>query len=113
MKPAPTLQALEKEYAHLVSQLSSVGYLSRGSVTKRAAGQPGSRYQWTTKVKARTVSLTLTEEQYQWLKQAVANQRKLERMLKLMHQISRKIMGLRFPNNNRRKPLNENVMRLF
>lgn len=107
------LQALEAEYTGLREQLADTGYLSKGSVVKRPAGRPGSRYQWTTKVKARTVSLTLSAEQYHWLKQAVANQKKLERLLQKMHRLSRKIMRLKFPNHARRNPLNKKVLRLI
>lgn len=113
MKTAATLKALEAEYAHLLQQLACVGYLSKGSVVKRAPGKPGSRYQWTTKVKARTVSLTLSAEQYHWLKETVTSQRKLERLLKRMHRLSRKIMRLKFPNQPRRNPLSKRVLRLL
>lgn len=113
MQTALALNALKTEYAQLLQQLASVGYLSKGSVIKRAPGKPGSRYQWTTKVKARTVSLTLSAEQYHWLKKAVASQRKLERLLGKMHRVSRKIMGLKFPNPTRRNPLNKRVLRLL
>ena len=107
MKTPASLKALEAEYAHLLQQLACVGYLSKGSVVKRALGKPGSRYQWTTKVKAHTVSLTLSAEQYHWLKEAVTSQRKLERLLKKMHRLSRKIMRLKFPNQPRRNPLSK------
>lgn len=113
MKKSETLESLENEYARLRDELGKVGYLSKGSVVQRAPGKPGSRYQWTTKVKNKTVSLSLSEEQYEWLKQAVANQRKTERLLKQMHQLSRKIMRLKFPDINRRKKLNPKVLRLI
>lgn len=113
MTKTERLQALERQYARLREELGQVGYLSKGSVIRRPAGQPGSRYQWTTKVKKKTVSLTLSEEQYHWLKEAVANQRKLERVLREMHQISRKIMRLKFPDTHRRKRLHPNVLRLI
>src|SRR5258706_10460303 len=103
MNPSPTPKALERQYEQLRAQLAQVGYLSKGSVVERAPGQPGSRYQWTTKVQARTVSLTLSAEQHQWLKAAIANQRKVEQLLKQMHRLSRKIMRLKFPQEARRK----------
>ena len=113
MNTASTPKALEREYAQLRAQLAQVGYLSKGSVVERAPGRPGSRYQWTTKVAARTVSLTLSAEQCLWLKAAVANQRKVERILKQMHRLSRKIMRLKFPKETRRKRLNPKVLRLI
>lgn len=113
MNTSPTPKALERQYEQLRAQLAQVGYLSKGSVVERAPGHPGSRYQWTTKVAARTVSLTLSAEQYQWLKAAVANQRKVERLLTQMHRLSRKIMRLKFPNEAHRKRLNPKVLRLI
>jgi hypothetical protein len=109
----PALQALEREYRLLRKQLARVGYLSRGSVVARRPGRPGSRYQWTTKVKARTVSLTLSAEQYEWLKAAVGNQRKVETIFGEMHRLSRQIMRLKFPDAPRRKKLNQKVLRLI
>src|SRR5258705_6861110 len=61
-------------YCHLQRQLTRMGYLSQGSVFKRAPGQQGSRYVWTRKVKAKTVTVALSEEQFRWLRQAVDNQ---------------------------------------
>jgi uncharacterized membrane-anchored protein YhcB (DUF1043 family) len=113
MQSAERLRALEREYQQLQGQLAQVGYLSKGSVVERAPGLPGSRYQWTTKIKAKTVSLTLSEVQYRWLKEAVKNQRKLERLLGKMHRLSRKIMRLKFPEEPRRKRLNSKVLRLI
>ncbi len=113
MNTSPSPNTLERQYERLRAQLAQVGYLSKGSVVERAPGRPGSRYQWTTKVKARTVSLTLSAEQSLWLKAAVANQRKVERLLQQMHRLSRKIMRRKFPNETRRKRLNPKVLRLI
>ena len=109
----PSLIALERSYRRLARDLGHLGYLSKGSVVARAPGHSGSRYQWTTKVSAKTVSMTLGAEQYHWLKQAVANQRKLERTLASMHRLSRQIMRVKFPDPPRRKKLNKKVLRLI
>ncbi len=114
MKPArSSLQGLEGQYRLLRKHLARVGYLSKGSVIARRPGRPGSRYQWTTKVKARTVSLTLSAQQYDWLKAAVDNQRKAEKIFGEMHRLSRQIMRLKFPDAPRRKKLNQKVLRLI
>ena len=113
MKEIEGLTVLEGQYRQLRAHLAEVGYLSKGSVIRRAPGQPGSRYQWTTKIKAKTVSLTLSEGQYDWLKQAVENQRKVEEVLSQMHRLSRKIMRLKFPDGVRRKRLTPTVLRLI
>lgn len=80
---------LEKEYRRLALSLGDLGYVVQGSVFERKAGA-GSRYQWTWKNKAqKTESLTLTQEQYSWLRQAAANERTLNRTLKQMRHISK------------------------
>jgi hypothetical protein len=82
---------LHKEYRRLALSLGELGYLVQGSVFERKAG-PGSRYQWTWKNKSqKTESLTLTPEQYRWLRQAAANEQTLKRTLKKMRHISKQI----------------------
>jgi hypothetical protein len=82
---------LEKEYRRLAQNLGQIGFIVQGSVFERKKG-PGSRYQWTWKNKnQKTESLTLTEEEYQWLKQAIANERALSKTLKRMRRISEQL----------------------
>ena len=88
---APSLAQLDKEYRDLAASLGKLGYVIQGSVFERKAGA-GSRYQWTWKNKSqKTESLTLTGEQYRWLRQAAANEQSLKRTLKKMRQISEQI----------------------
>jgi hypothetical protein len=47
-------------------------------------GAGGPCYQWTPKVKGRTVSVALSHEQNQWLKEAIENRKKGWEILKLM-----------------------------
>jgi hypothetical protein len=112
MSTAP-LATLEKQYAALRQQLADVGYISHGSVYRRPAGQPGSRFTWSSKVKNKTVSLALSEEQADWLDQAIAAHRKLKQLVAEMHRLSRQIMRLRFPDTEHRKPINKRVLRLI
>lgn len=84
---------LDKEYRRLASSLGGIGYLTQGSVFERRKG-PGSRYQWTWKNKQqKTESLTLTQGQYHWLRQAINNERKVKRTLKKMRQISEQVFA--------------------
>jgi uncharacterized protein DUF6788 len=110
---AVRLAPLEVRYAALRRQLASIGYLSQGSIYRRPAGQPGTRLTWSTKVQAKTVSLALSEAQAEWLKQAIAEHRRLKQILAEMHRLSRQIMRVRFPDTNRRKRLNKKVLRLI
>lgn len=86
-----SIAQLEKEYRRLAQNLGQIGFIVQGSVFERKKG-PGSRYQWTWKNKnQKTESLTLTEEEYQWLKQAIANERALSKTLKRMRRISEQL----------------------
>ena len=107
------LAQLEARYAALREQLAGIGYLSQGSVYRRPPGQPGTRFTWSTKVKARTVSLALSAEQADWLDAAIAEHRRVKSTLAEMHRLSRQIMRLRFPDTDRRRPLNKKVLRLI
>src|SRR2546423_15315456 len=103
--PSSSLPKLEARYAALRQQLANVGYLSQGSVYRRPAGQSGNRFTWSTKVNAKTISLALTAEQADWLDQAIAEHRRVKKLLQEMHLLSRKIIRARFPDTHRRKPL--------
>ena len=95
---------LKIRYKKWVRQLGSLGYISQGSVYARPKGKPGSRYQWSWKnPRQKTESLSLSVEQYQWLKKAIANHRKAETILAELSQISRTILLKTVPGPNRRK----------
>jgi hypothetical protein len=110
---SPRLAALEQRYTALRQQLASIGYLSHGSVYRRPAGQSGARFTWSSKVEGKTVSLALSQEQADWLDQAISEHRKLKTLLCEMRRLSRKIMRLRFPDTQRRTALNKKVLRLI
>jgi virulence-associated protein VapD len=103
---------LPPAYRQLVRQLTALGFVSQGSVFERAPGQQGSRYVWTRKVKARTVTVALSEAQYHWLKQAVANQRELERIVEQMQKMSHQTLFENVPGVARRKQLSKKVLGL-
>lgn len=107
------IATLEKQYATLRRQLAAIGYISHGSVYRRPAGQSGARYLWSSKVKNQTVSLALSEQQADWLEQAIAEHRKLKTLITEMHRLSRQIMRLRFEDTEHRRPLNKRVLRLI
>lgn len=96
-----------------IEEWASVGYVSHGSVYRRLAGQPGARFIWSSKVKNKTVSLALAEDQADWLERAIAEHRKLKKIVAGMHRLSRQIMYARFAGPQRRKPLSKRVLRLI
>lgn len=109
----PATSRLSPQYRQLRRQLAGLGYLSQGSVFERGPGQQGSRYVWTRKVKAKTVTVALSQEQYQWLRQAVANQRKLETIIQQMQKLSRQTLFETIPGVIRRKRLGKKVLGLI
>ena len=100
------------QYRQRQGQLAQLGYVSQGSVFERSPGQQGSRYVWTRKVKARTVTMALSQEQYDWMRQAVVNQRKLEKIIQQMQRLSRQILFETVPGPVRRKRLGKKVLGL-
>ena len=111
--PSPRLAQLEARYAALRLELAGIGYLSHGSVYRRPTGQSGTRFTWSTKVQAKTVSFALSEEQADWLDKAIAEHRRVKKLLAEMRRLSRQIMRARFPDTERRRPLNKKVLRLI
>lgn len=105
-----TAARLPPAYRLLQRQLTRLGYVSQGSVFQRVPGQQGSRYVWTRKVRAKTVTVALSKEQYSWLKQAVANQRELDRLVVQMQTFSRQILFEKIPGVLRRKRLSKTVL---
>lgn len=104
---------LPPAYRQFQKQLGRIGFVSQGSVFERLPGQQGSRYVWTRKVRAKTVTVALSEEQYHWLKQAVANQRELDRLVHQMQTLSRKTLFENVPGVRRRKRLGKKVLGLI
>jgi hypothetical protein len=108
------MEALQAEYQALVQSLGQTGYISRGSVYEREEGKSGSRHQWTWKnAQQKTQSVALSQEQYQWLKEAVERERKLEKTLKKMRQIATRIVLEHIPGPSRRKKLSLKTLNLI
>jgi|SRR5665213_3206282 len=100
-------------YSRLLRQLSDLGWISEGYVQNRGPGAGGPCYQWTRKVRKKTVSVALSKEQFEWLSQAIENWRKAKAILKEMQQLSREVLFTTVPNPNRRKRLGKKVLGLI
>ena len=107
------LSQIQAEYGRLRARLAKLGWISHGYVQDRGPGAGGPCYQWTRKVKAKTVSVALSEPQYQALKQAIENWREVQQSLKRMQAISRQIIFGTIPNPPRRKRLGKKVLGLI
>ncbi len=108
-----TLGQWEAQYARLRSQLTGLGWISEGYVQDRGPGPGGPCYQWTRKVKGKTVSVALSRQQYEWLREAIANWRQLQDALKEMQRLSRQVLFETMPHPKRRKRLGKKVLGLI
>jgi len=98
--------ALQARLRHLARSLARTGFLSQGSVFERKTAGTGSRYQWTWKDgKQKTASLTLSAQQFIWLKKAIAQSRAVEKTLQKMRALSHQILIEHVPGPRRRKNL--------
>jgi len=108
-----SLAALRAEYRRLRQSLARIGYLSQGSVQQRSVAASGrSGYQWTRKVAQKTVSVALSAEQFEAMKEAVTNERKLWKIIQEMERVSRRIIFASASDTRRRKRLSKKVLGL-
>ena len=111
---SPTLAPLEKQYDRLRKSLAQIGYISQGSVLARSVATSGrSGYQWTRKVAQKTITVSLSRQQFVALKQAVQNERKLWKTIQQMEIVSRQILFTSLPDTRRRKRLAKRVLGLI
>ena len=82
------LGRLRERYQRLKEQLLALGWIAQGSVMP----QPPRAWRLTRKVKARTVSIGLSAEQAALYKEAIANHRALEKILRQMREISERAL---------------------
>ena len=103
----------QTQYARLRERFQHVGWISEGYVQDRGPGAGGPCYQWTRKVRGKTVSVALSREQYQWLRTAIANWREVQAILKEMQRLSREVLFATVPHPPRRKRLGKKVLGLI
>ena len=103
---------IKADYARLLAQLGQIGWISQGYAQDRGPGAGGPCYQWTRKVKGKTVSVALSQPQYQALKEAIENWRHTQQILRRMQERSRQLIFTTLPNPPRRKRLGKKVLGL-
>ena len=113
MKNAFSLSESQARYAQLRRQLSQAGWISEGYVQDRGPGAGGPCYQWTRKVRKKTVSVALSKEQYDWLRRAIENWREVQEVLKEMQRLSRQVLFATVVHPPRRKRLGKKVLGLI
>jgi len=104
---------LPSGYRRLQASLGAVGWMALGSVVERnQPGQGGPRYQWSRRVEGKTVTVALSAEQFAWLSQAIANQRKAWAIMEHMHSLTLAHLWKHLPSTNRRKQLTKKTLGL-
>jgi hypothetical protein len=100
-------------YQALRDQLGRTEWVALGSVVERnKPGQGGPRYQWSRRVEGKTITVALSEEQFAWLGEAIANQRRVWSTLERMHRITLEHMWEKLPSTTRRKQLPKKTLGL-
>ena len=107
------LPGVQRRYKRLCQRLAQTGWISEGYVQDRGPGAGGPCYQWTRKVRAKTVSVALSKQQYQWLKSTITNWRSMQEIIKQMQKLSRQVLFATVPNPPRRKRLGKRVLGLI
>jgi hypothetical protein len=100
----------KRRYHQLLGRLARVSWISEGYVQNRGPGAGGPCYQWTRKVKGKTVSVALSKEQYEWLAKAIRQWRQVQATLKEMQRLSRQVLFETVPHPSRRKHLGKKVL---
>jgi hypothetical protein len=103
----------QKEYRSLRQQLGRIGWISEGYAQNRGKGAGGPCFQWTRKVKGKTVSVVLSEEQFKALAEAIETWQKTKKILQRMQQLSREEIFMTLPGIKRPKPLGKKVLGLI
>lgn len=88
---------LHKKLALLQNGLALTGLLCHGTVLavkkpRKTSKEPRTVYQWTRKVKQKTVTVSLTKTQYEAFQTAVARQRQLLERIRQMQELSAEIL---------------------
>lgn len=107
-----TLAQREAQYAELRQRLAQTGWISEGYVQDRGPGAGGPCYQWSRKVKGKTISVALSKEQFEWLQAAIHQWRQLQAILREMQRLSRTVLFETLPQPRRRKRLGKRVLGL-
>lgn len=101
-----------QDYAGLRARLTQAAWISEGYVQDRGPGAGGPCYQWTRKVRGKTVSVALSRAQYEWLRAAIVEWRHVQATLKAMQQLSRRVLFETVPGPPRRKRLGKKALGL-
>ena len=109
--PEARIRALQRRYEKYARSLTAIGPICQGTVIKRKdvrqrGGKPktyGPYYLWTRKLEGKTLSIAITQQQYTALKEAIANQKKLDKTLAQMRSLAQEIIFAQTTGVKKRK----------
>src|SRR5689334_9212246 len=87
LSPA-AVRRIQQRYERLKAELLKLGWISQGSLMH----EPPHAWRWTRKLKARTVTVALSQEQAALYREAIANHRRLETLLQEMRELSQQVL---------------------
>ena len=115
---AQRMATYQNRYRELTAQLTDVGYIAAGSITRRHtrcgnqncrchADPPqmhGPYWQWTAKVDGKTVTRRLSEAEAELYQEWIANDRQLRAIITQMRQVAAKATELLTKETKNKKP---------
>jgi hypothetical protein len=109
--PEARIRALQARYQKYAHSLTAIGPICQGTVIKRndvrqRGRKPktyGPYYLWTRKLESKTFSIAISEQQYNALKDAIANNKKLDKTLAQMRSLTEQIIFTKTPGVKKRK----------
>jgi hypothetical protein len=99
-KSAARTAALHARFARCQAALQQLPWVSEGSLTASPAGH----WRWTRKVKAKTVTVALSAVQADAFREAIAQHRRLEKLIREMRALSQTYLLEILPGPPRRRP---------
>ena len=85
---ATQIAALRKRFESCKTQILALDWVTQGSLSQ----SPQGNWRWTRKVKAKTVTVALSDEQAELFRRAIDDHRKLEKLVDQMRAISQQVL---------------------
>ena len=85
---ATQITALRKRLESCKHQILALDWVTQGSLSQ----SPQGNWRWTRKVKAKTVTVALSDQQAELFRHAIDDQRKLEKLLDQMRTLSQQVL---------------------
>ena len=86
---SPTqMAALRKRFESFKTQILALDWVTQGSLSQ----SPQGNWRWTRKVKAKTVTVALSDQQAELFRRAIDDHRKLEKLIDQMRALSQQVL---------------------